>query len=257
MGCSAMMKRLHTQQQGFSLIELAIVLVIIGVLLGSFVGTFTQRLENSRIAETQDHLEEIKTALIGYAYRNGHLPCTDCFGLLPLACPGAGNTPRDGLEDRAAGGACTNATVGMLPWVTLGLTGGDAWANRYRYWVQGTYSDDIAVPPFTLASVAGAGLINERDPADAITPLANNIVAVVISHGRNGYAGISTDAIARQAIPGANIDEDENVNIDTVFVSRPPSDVTATTAGGEFDDILIWLPEFELKAKMVEAGVLP
>jgi hypothetical protein len=59
------------------------------------------------------------------------------------------------------------------------------------------------------------------------------------------------------AIPAANIDEAENTNNDINFVSRPATDVDAATAGGEFDDILIWISEYELKAKMVEAGTLP
>jgi hypothetical protein len=83
---------------------------------------------------------------------------------------------------------------------------------------------------------------------------------VVISHGKNAYGGISTSSIAKEAIPAANDDEEDNINIvvvDDNFVSRPPTDINAATAGGEFDDILIWIPEFELKAKMVEAGRLP
>ena len=59
------------------------------------------------------------------------------------------------------------------------------------------------------------------------------------------------------AIPVANVDELVNTDADSIYVTRPPTTEDATTAGGEFDDILIWLTEYELKAKMVEAGVLP
>jgi len=40
-------------------------------------------------------------------------------------------------------------------------------------------------------------------------------------------------------------------------VSRPPSDVGASTPGGEFDDIVFWISDYEIKARMVEAGMLP
>jgi len=244
------------KQKGFTLIELAIVLVIVGVLIGSFIGSLTQRIENSRIAETEDQLEEIKTALLGYAYTNGHLPCPDCFSIFPGGCLGGG-TARDGIEDRN-GAFCGSNSVGTLPWVTLGLAKSDAWGTRYRYWVDPTYSEAPPGTVFTLTTVSATlGQIDERASDDTIDDLADGIVAVVISHGKNAYGGITTSSIAKEAIPAANVDEGENVDLDSTFISRPPSGVGATTAGGEFDDILTWITEFELKAKMVEAGRLP
>lgn len=233
------------RQQGFTLIELAIVLVIIGVLIGSFIGTFAQRIENARIVETEDELEEIKTALIGFAYTNGNLPCPDTGG--------------DGVENRTAGACDSGNAVDTLPWVTLGLARADAWGTRYRYWVDTTYGDSATLFTLTNPPTAdGIGQILDRiDDGTATQALANNIVAVVISHGKNAYAGISTSGIAQQAIPVANLDEIDNLNADNDFISRPSTDVSATTAGGEFDDILMWVSEFELKAKMVEAGRLP
>ena len=51
------------KQSGFTLIELAIVLVIVGVLIGSFVGTLGARIDTTRRAEAEADLEIIKTAL--------------------------------------------------------------------------------------------------------------------------------------------------------------------------------------------------
>jgi len=246
------------KQTGFTLIELAIVLVIVGVLIGSFIGSLTQRIENSRIAETEDQLEEIKTALLGYAYTNGHLPCPDCFLGGPL-CPGAPLDSGDGAEDRNVSVCSSGNNVGTLPWVTLGLAQGDAWGTRYRYWVDTNYANNATT--FTLTPPAGppgGGQIwNRTDDGTAIQPLANSIVAVIFSHGKNTYGGMSTGGIATPAIPAVNLDEKDNWNGNKIFISRPPSAAGATTAGGEFDDILTWITEFELKAKMVEAGRLP
>jgi prepilin-type N-terminal cleavage/methylation domain-containing protein len=250
--------RAGMNQKGFTLIELAIVLVIIGVLIGSFIGTFAQRIENARIAETEDELEEIKTALIGYAYANRYLPCPDCFSA--GTCAGGG-TVGNGVEDRNGGVCRSGNNVGTLPWVTLGLASGDAWGTRYRYWVDSNYVDDTTGGGnfFTLTSGNVGGQIDERAPDDTIDDLADNIVAVVISNGKNAYGGISTSGVAKEAVPVANIDELDNLDNDANndFISRPPSDVNAATVGGEFDDILIWIPVFELKAKMVEADRLP
>ena len=58
---------MYQKQFGFTLIELAIVLVIVGLLIGSFIGTLGARIDNTRRAEAQADLEIIKSALLGYA----------------------------------------------------------------------------------------------------------------------------------------------------------------------------------------------
>ena len=245
--------------RGFTLIELAIVLVVIAILIGGFIGTLATRIENNRIVDTRKELEVIKQALIGYAYRNGYLPCPDCIG---LGCPNGANVERDGVEDITPPGGvgCDVNGIGNLPWVTLGLGAGDAWNTRYRYWVDSSYTDTGGIALITLPPI---GKIEEpdytTDPTGA-TPkdLATSVAAVVFSHGKNKLGGMSTENIFQAAIPPLiNIDENENVTNNAVFHSRPPTSEEATTAGGPFDDILIWISEYELKAKMVEAGVLP
>ncbi|MBT8440724.1 MAG: type II secretion system GspH family protein, partial [Gammaproteobacteria bacterium] len=66
-------------QSGFSLIELAVVLVIVGILLGSILGTVGARIDNTRRAETQDALDKIKLSLYGFALSQSpvRLPCPD------------------------------------------------------------------------------------------------------------------------------------------------------------------------------------
>jgi len=236
--------------QGFTLVEVAVVLVIVGVLVGSFIGTFANRIEVTRRGDTKKELDEIKLALLGYAYTNGYLPCPDV------------SIPPDGIEeigvDRVTGRCVAGNTPGTLPWVTLGVGSADAWNIRYSYWVDRIYSDDSGAAAawpnpgsvFVLLSADGTAVIQESVLGD----IATNVVAVVISHGKNTLGGINISVVASAA---AAADELENTNNDGNFVSRPPSPVGATTAGGEFDDILIWISEYELKAKMVEAGVLP
>lgn len=256
MGGRAIMTINRNRQQGFTLIELAIVLVIVAVLLGSFIGTLTSRVENARITETKTELELIKRHLIGFAYTNHYLPCSDC---IDSPCAG-GSTELDGIEDRDGSTCSVPNKAATLPWVTLGLGREDAWATRYRYWVDPVYA--LGGGGFTLDSADGDGLIEEpdyvTDPTGATSkPLAERVVAVIYSHGKNTYGGISSGNVELPALPAANVDEKENTDNDAVFHSRPPTAAAATTAGGEFDDIVIWLTEYELKAKMVEAGVLP
>lgn len=247
---------------GFTLIELAVVLVIIAIMLGSFIGTLSSRIENSRISDTADELEEIKQAMIAFAFVNGYLPCPDC-DMVTGNCPAA--TVADGIADfDAAANRCNeDEATGNVPWVSLGFGRSDSWGTRYRYAVQNEYANSAT--SFSLDGAtgpAGSAIIKEPNfVADATggTPqdLANNAVAIIFSHGKNGYGGFSENNMARIDVPAANLDESENTNNDNIFYSRPGTAAGATIAGGEFDDIVIWISEYELKAKMVEAGKLP
>lgn len=246
-------------QKGFTLIELAVVLVVVGILLSSFIGTLTSRIEATRRSETIDELNEIKQAMVAYSFVNGYLPCPDCV------VAGAGciaGTQADGVADYNVGlGRCSeNEGAGNVPWVTLGIGRSDAWGTRYRYAVQNEYADKNS--PFTLASTTGSAKIEEPDfvaDATGATPhdLATSVVAIIFSHGKNGYEGTSDNNEAREPAPAANLDEKNNTNDDQIYYMRPETSTEANIAGGEFDDLLIWISEYELKAKMVKAGKLP
>lgn len=245
-------------QRGFTLIELAIVLVIIGVLIGSFLGTLGARIDTTKRAETKDDLEVIKTALLGYAFSRvdsgePHLPCP-----CTTDCDIDTTNPQAGLQGGRVNGRC-NVEFGYLPWGTLGLKPSDAWNSLYRYWVDEDFSDDGSAAAVNAidACDSGSGEIRTRSPDGTGTPLmASNVVAVIFTHGKNGYGGLSVDGLTRPVIPVANLDEDENDDPDSVFVSRTPTPVGATTDGGEFDDIVSWISDFELKARLAKIGLL-
>ncbi len=229
--------------RGFTLVELAIVLVIIGLIVGSFVGTLSSRIEATHIAETKQGLDDIKTAIFGYVYKNGVLPCPDMDG--------------DGESD-----VCVSPIInsGVVPSVTLGLGSGDAWNNKYEYWIDAA-AFAVTFDLGTNTTAADGGEIEQRNSAGtALESLAKNAVAIIFSRGKNGLGATGVDGAAKAALPvlGAGHDDEiENDDADSIFVSRPPTSEGAATAGGEFDDIVIWISEFELKAKMVEAGKLP
>ncbi len=56
-----------TTQRGFTLIEMAIVLVIITFLIGGLAMPLAAQIQARRIAETNKTLEEARDAIIGYA----------------------------------------------------------------------------------------------------------------------------------------------------------------------------------------------
>ena len=63
------------RERGFSLLELAIVLLIVGLLLGGLIMPLGSRMDQQRIDTTRQQLEQIREALTGYALANDALPC--------------------------------------------------------------------------------------------------------------------------------------------------------------------------------------
>ena len=94
--------------------------------------------------------------------------------------------------------------------------------------------------------------------------LANDLPAIVLSHGRNGFGATSTGGAARPA-PAGSTDEAENTNGDTLFVSRGYSGDSSTCADSNaegsalcaFDDIVMWISPSLLNNRMVTSGRLP
>ncbi|MDW7972092.1 MAG: putative Ig domain-containing protein [Thermodesulfovibrio sp.] len=62
------------KNQGFTLVELAIVLIVIGLLVGvgaSLIGPLTKR---AKLTETRETVKQAKEAVLGFAVKNGYLP---------------------------------------------------------------------------------------------------------------------------------------------------------------------------------------
>lgn len=233
------------KDSGFTLVELAIVTVIIGFLLSMFLIPLSSQLELRARAETQVLLNQAQEALIGYAVVNRHLPCPDTD-----AVP-------DGVENRNGGGSCVSAE-GILPWNTLGIERVDAWNHYFKYRVDATFSNSTTL--FTIADAEGAtGIQINGDGGAALVSTNSRPVAVVLSHGANGFGAINTiQASPANRLPApTGADELENVDIDVgtfVFVSRTP---TQKGSPNEFDDMLIWISPKLLINRMITADRLP
>src|SRR5690606_18495822 len=213
----------HLQKHsGFSLVEMAVVLTIIGLLMAGLLLPLTAQMDQRNYNETQTTLRDLRESLIGYALSTPSKPY--------LPCP---DTDGDGRENRV-GPDCVEFE-GDVPWATLGLGQVDSWKRRFRYRVARGF--EKADTGFTLMT---EGDVEIRDSAGgASSLLASKILEVLVSKGKYGE--------------GSGVDESENSNMDHVFVSRPPT----TDSGNEFDDLVVWLPATILFNRMVSAGRLP
>src|SRR6266571_3407425 len=81
---------------GFTLVELAVVLAIVGLLLGSLMYTLSAQVEQRNFEETRRRLEQARELVLAFAIVNGRLPC-------PARSNSSGFEARD-----ATNGNCTS-----------------------------------------------------------------------------------------------------------------------------------------------------
>jgi len=242
---------------GFTLLEMAVVLLIVALLIGGLLPTLSGRIELQRRGDVRNQLDEIEQALIGYALINGRLPCP--------ASASSNGTESFATGGSAADGNCANFNNGYLPAATLGLLSADGfavdpWGQRIRYALTasnnkafsklgGISSTGIsALTPNLLVCSSASNISGSRCASGSALTTRPGVPLLIYSTGKNGSYG------------GTGLDESANPNLNSndsnrVFVSHTPTANTA--ANGEFDDIVIWLSSNILFGKMVAAGKLP
>jgi prepilin-type N-terminal cleavage/methylation domain-containing protein len=223
----------HSDARGFTLLEMAIVLVIVGFLLSGMLGGMSALQAVQREEGTRRQLDEMRNALITFATINRRLPC-------PAAPATAETVPGAGLERAPTAAGCTGGAAGAFPWATLGLQQTDAWGRRFSYRVTPAFAR--LAPAINMGSVGDNTVQNL-----AAVSLASQVPAVIVSHGQDG-AG-SRNRLGALTGAGSNAAQQENSDADTIFVSD--------IASGGFDDLTVWLPLTTLLGRMIEAGALP
>ncbi|WP_027468761.1 type II secretion system protein [Deefgea rivuli] len=221
------------QQRGFSLAEMAIVLVIVGILMASGLGALSSQMSNQRLNETKLALDRANEALLGYALSHNRLPCPADNAGLELVRNGAGDCPQ---------------ASGNLPWLDLGLPEFDAWGRHLQYRVTPIFArktatcGDLATPnsaPCFTLQTAGDNTVKSASRRNGAPVTASNLIssaapaaAIIFSEGASGA--------------GAGADELENRNGDVKFIQDTPDE--------DFDDLLVWLPTSTLLYRLSAVG---
>ena len=177
-------------KRGFTLVELAIAMVVLGLLVSVALGPMRERLRNADIRETNETLVAASEAVVAYAIRHRTSGRVELDGFnnrqwpIPtgrpyLPCP---DTDGDGVEDRKVipigetmipaaeigeeeKGGC-DRNKGMLPWRTIGGPASDKWGTHLTYRVDPNFSHGAlgfdqstrAESMDTLMAIQGGGL---------------------------------------------------------------------------------------------------
>jgi prepilin-type N-terminal cleavage/methylation domain-containing protein len=279
------------KQHGFTLIEIAIVLLVVTILLGYTVAMFPVQQELKQYREANREMNSIINNLIAFAQVNGRLPCPDTSGgggsidgledsldVYDISIAGAGN---DNIIDGCA------AYFGYLPAKTLGMIGNykssgplkgtllDPWGGSYGYAVsESDVSGNTIVDFVSPNEIRNEGIQNVMNPAaleppdlficddSATTGPDLNCTAASSNPVVSNVAAVVislgkdnniTDLTTVSPIQVENVDDINDGTNDKVYISSSRSNVD----GKEYDDIVKWISPNLLFSKMIEADQLP
>jgi len=251
-------KKMRQYQKGFTLIEIALVLVIVGLMLAGSLSLMSGQRDSVKLKESQTKLENLKNVLLNFAAINGYLPCADGDG--------------DGKEDRASSGACSTV-VGTLPYSDIGVSLAnikDGYGNKIRYAINtdtidaqkicydgnpvgearnsANYFCNATAPNFTFRtpptnSVAGNGdytICDNKATCAAATDIAlSNASVVLIAFNKDGPQQLNSCSSVSDA------KEKQNCDANQIYVQGTYNNVT----GNFFDDNVVGITGYEIKQK--------
>lgn len=247
------MKTFLQDHRGFTLAEMAVVVLLIGIAMTMGLKMVTATLQNTAISETRGKQERIRTALIGYLRTHGRLPCPDR------------DTTPDGNENAACNANAAQG-YGVIPWVTLGMSRDDVldgWGNYFAYrvanrrpvavvkdWTTTTTASSFDIDE--LSNPSNALIIQELNAAGtALVNVTAQAVTIVLSHGKNGFGAETVKGNNVTNPPAVNTGERTNNTANTaIFVKRPYSE-SATAFNGPFDDLVDYMTPQDLLQPLI------
>lgn len=283
-----------TGQHGFTLIEIAIVLLIIGILLGYTVALYPVQQELKQYRQLQSEMDQIIEHLIGFAQVNRRLPCPDSSGdVNTTGTPGTLNGEED-FDDEIinATSVAGNDTLpdsckgfsGFVPGGTLGINGDvdslgrllDPWGQPYRYHVSNINRNDtgggVDADPLTGAAddlvspdgIGEEGLSNVIpnlvvcDDSDNSSATDTNCAGVSANNVVTNVAVVVISSGRDRGLVASNIqDENRDDFNDGTNDFVYAFSTNSDVSGAEYDDRVRWISTNVLYSKMIEAGQLP
>jgi prepilin-type N-terminal cleavage/methylation domain-containing protein len=197
---------------GFSLIEVAIVLIIMGVMLGAAMPSILRYRQQACLRETKERQDMVTYAVAAYAVINNRLPCP--------ADPAA-----QGDKKGKSVNPCQTVAhaIGIVPYHTLGLPENQAKDGFGRYMTYAVPIDHNGQG--NLCRARPDPLLQLKDESGDVFPqnmqAGDNFVAMVlISHGPLGHGAYNPNGVGK--IISSDASEKERVNGDNlVFYDLP------------------------------------
>lgn len=231
-----------TQQNGFSLVELSVVLSIIAVLIGASIILTNKQLLTNQLNHSHDKLEAISEAIQQHLALSGDMPCPAPFNAaLSSATFGVSTV----CADAAVAGETIdidNIRIGTVPTRSLNIPDDymfDAWDMRITYAVVkelatiGSF-DGYTIPATSVITINDKYAVAQLDTTNNV----DTVAYILISHGKDKAGARNKTGTTTNTCADTNLDDENCGHDDAVFISTPPQ--TQTTGASYTDDITFW-----------------
>ncbi|PZQ46946.1 MAG: hypothetical protein DI551_04125 [Micavibrio aeruginosavorus] len=226
-------------QSGFSLIELAIVMIIISLLAAPLLARYGDYIEQQKLNNTSLAMMDVESALTEFMIDNGRYPCPSDRGIAfgqenhgKEAC-----TDLEGLGSSgctAKDGACVaqgdpgKVYVGGVPYATLGIPytkGVDGYKENMTYAISANFATALAEGETDDRKGSISMEIKKTDP---VTGVMSDTVEkgkryAIISFGSDGQGAFNVSGISKPCDSARR--QSENCDNDAVFLDADRTDV--------------------------------
>lgn len=233
----------HRNSGGFSLIELAIVLTVVGLLIVPLVRAYDVYKAQKILTDTKFALTQASQALSNFYEEHGRYPCPSDRSI-GFGQPGHGEercTQLAALGNNNCGGSgargyCRAATtptepvfIGGMPYRTMGLPMTDAmdgWKNMFTYVVSASMVDRLTFDPDD-----GVVAVDDEfgDPAGD-----GPMHGIIFSAGADGVGAFNLNGNERRCVAGTV--QSENCDNDNLFITSDIYDAPGPTF---YDDYVV------------------
>jgi type II secretory pathway pseudopilin PulG len=236
---------------GFSMLEMAIAMVIISAAFGSVVAILpTKRAEDNNILTT-NKMDKIEKALLAFYNQHGYLPC-------PASRADAVSSPNFGVSTNCTQSSVAGTTditpttksirFGVVPVRSLNLSDEymfDAWGMRFSYAIIKSLGVDEATFITSNASPNDPFILRDQNSLQINGANAEiYISALLLSHGQNRKGAHSSNGNIDVACAGTGLDV-ENCDLDNIFITSPHNSSSATY----YDDFIRWFTNLNIITK--------
>lgn len=223
-------------KRGFSLVELAMVMVVSGIIMSAVADVYRVYAERKSVELTSNHLATIQESIQAFYNKNGRYPCPARANLNYDNSIAAGDENCSagvvsGIT-RVVGRGGNTVLIGAIPYSTLrkedtGATATmslytlpqntalDGWGQKMTYAVT-----ELQTKKTTFKQESGAVYIRTEGgaPADSLVEPDGSVHFMLVSHGRDrkgSYARSGTITAACASSPG---NDNENCDNDAEFI---------------------------------------